>query len=224
MDPEILARMAEHQYMIAPMVIAALIGAVGSMAAASMNKGEGAKIQGGGGSGINMKPTVDPQELLSTMTGDAGKTPQRPPLFGAGGEATVKANLQSPGAQAPMAAEIAKADQGENAGVAKARVVPGPEDPSPLTQGSVSSPGNVITPPPSFADQMGAVTTEGGPLKVPGKAGMSFDDKMQMAALVASLGSALAGPGAPPPPGAPRGGGIGMSPVFQQMTARGMYG
>jgi hypothetical protein len=56
------------------------------------------------------------------------------------------------------------------------------------------------------------------------KDGMSFDEKMQMAAIAASLGSVLAGPGAPPPPGAPRGGGIGMSPVFQQMTARGLYG
>ena len=57
-----------------------------------------------------------------------------------------------------------------------------------------------------------------------GTEGMSFDEKMQMAALVAQLGSALSGPGAPPPPGAPRGGGMGMSPVFQQMTARNMYG
>lgn len=56
------------------------------------------------------------------------------------------------------------------------------------------------------------------------KDGMSFDDKMQMAAMAASIGSALSGPGAPPPPGAPRGGGIGMSPVFQQMTARNLYG
>jgi hypothetical protein len=76
--------------------------------------------------------------------------------------------------------------------------------------------GNLLT--PDFGASGEDITKAGG------KEGMSFDEKMQMAALVAQLGSAAAGPGAPPPPGTPRGGGIGMSPVFQQMTARQMYG
>jgi hypothetical protein len=49
----------------------------------------------------------------------------------------------------------------------------------------------------------------------------SFDDKLQMAAVAAQLGSALfAGGQAPPPPSVPRGGGINMRPV----SARDLYG
>jgi hypothetical protein len=59
--------------------------------------------------------------------------------------------------------------------------------------------------------------------KVKGK-GPGLDESLQMAALAAQLGSVLfPGGQAPPPPGLPRGGGIGMKPVFQN-TARDLYG
>lgn len=52
----------------------------------------------------------------------------------------------------------------------------------------------------------------------------TMDDKLQMAAIAAQLGGALAQGGqAPPPPGLPHGGGMGMQPVFQN-TARDLFG
>jgi len=52
----------------------------------------------------------------------------------------------------------------------------------------------------------------------------NLDQKIQMAAMAAQLGSALfQGGQGPPPPGVPRGGGIGIKPVFQN-TARDLYG
>jgi hypothetical protein len=56
------------------------------------------------------------------------------------------------------------------------------------------------------------------PPEVTGK--KSMDDKLQMAAMAAQLGSLLQGPGAPPPPGAPRGGGMS----FQPYSPRQLYG
>lgn len=57
-----------------------------------------------------------------------------------------------------------------------------------------------------------------------GGKGILKDENLQMAALAAQLGSVLFGGGqAPPPPGLPRGGGIGIKPVFQN-TARNLYG
>ena len=49
----------------------------------------------------------------------------------------------------------------------------------------------------------------------------SLDDKLQMAALAAQLGGMFAGGNAPPPPGAPRGGGMSFSPY---QTPRDLYG
>jgi hypothetical protein len=52
---------------------------------------------------------------------------------------------------------------------------------------------------------------------------MSFDDKMQYAAMAASLGSALAGPSSAPGAHYSGPGGLQMAPVFQNVTARGLY-
>jgi hypothetical protein len=52
---------------------------------------------------------------------------------------------------------------------------------------------------------------------------MSFDEKMQYAAMAASLGSALAGPSSAPGAHYSGPGGLQMAPVFQNVTARGLY-
>lgn len=54
---------------------------------------------------------------------------------------------------------------------------------------------------------------------IPGKKS-SLDDKLQMAALAAQLGSVLQGGKPPPPPSAPRGGGM----TFRPYSPRDLYG
>jgi hypothetical protein len=191
------------QLAIAPAVLAAIISAMGSMAA-SANKKPG-ELQPPSGGGINMQPANAKTGMLPPKSmeeaafqleqgGPAGSIQSMAPAIT--GKSMVPESKMQP--------EIEKADAGKNAGN------------YPLTppQAEKFGTGELLT--PGFGET---------PLQDPAvKEGMSFDEKMQMAALVAQLGSALSGPGAPPPPGAPRGGGIGMSPVFQNMTARGMYG
>jgi hypothetical protein len=114
-----------------------------------------------------------------------------------------------------MQPEIDRANQRENAGIAKSDIMMQRYPLTPTEAGQFGT-GNLLA--PDFGAS-GKDITKGG-----GKDGMSFDEKMQYAALAAQLGSALAGQGGPAPPGAPRGGGMNMAPVFQQLTARGMYG
>jgi hypothetical protein len=170
--------------------------------AASANKKPG-ELQPPSSGGIDMQPANAKTGMLppKSMEEAASQLEQGGPAGSIGTGISTGASMVP---ESKMQPEIEKADAGKNAGN------------YPLTppQAEKFGTGELLT--PGFG---------GESLQDPAaKEGMSFDEKMQMAALVAQLGSALSGPGAPPPPGAPRGGGIGMSPVFQQMTARNMYG
>ena len=155
---------------------------------------------------------MDPTIIAAIISAAASQLPKQggaAPLPNKGGidmEAKMQGIAGSMTPESKMNEAVQKADAGKNAGTL----------PLSPTQAGQFGTGNLLT--PDFGASGEDIT------KAAGKEGMGFDEKMQMAALVAQLGSALHGPGAPPPPGAPRGGGIGMSPVFQQMTARNIYG
>lgn len=195
------------QVAIAPAIIAAIIGLVGSAAAAQKQQ-QGAQSASTAAAAdkskgsMSITPTVkyDPEKATEANK-QAGYNPYTAAGGGTGMNAAQLAAVVG-GKPNKMQDFIEQADSGLNAG-------------------SIRNAQSVIQPGQSVEQSMQAAIAKGVPEKKPG---MSFDDKMQMASLVASLGSALSGPGAPPPPGAPRGGGIGMSPVFQQMTARNLYG
>jgi len=154
---------------------------------------------------------MDPTIIAAIISAAASQLPKQggaAPLPDKGGidmEAKMQGIAGSMTPESKMNEAVQKADAGKNVGYPL----------TPMEAGQAGT-GNLLT--PDFGAS-GKDITAGAP-----KEGMGFDEKMQMAALVAQLGSALHGPGAPPPPGAPRGGGIGMSPVFQQMTARNIYG
>lgn len=110
-----------------------------------------------------------------------------------------------------MQPEIEKANKRENVGVSASQ---GGNYPLTPQEAGKFGTGELLTP----------NSWDPPPQPPPDTKKMTFDEKMQYAALAAQLGSAIAGQGGPPPPSAPRGGGISMAPVFQNITARGMYG
>lgn len=182
------------QIAIAPAIIAAIIGAVGSAAAAEKQKqaglaaasGQGAAGAGGEG-GIDMEPIFEKAmaEVASSFKSVPGSEHQ------AAIEAADAPPISATGPMSlPSVGGGGVADQPMTAGIGMDKI-------------------DV----PEITDTQKLPEKEGGLL-----AGMSTEDKLAMAA---SLGSLLRGPGAPPPPGAPSGGqGINMSPVFQNVTLR----
>lgn len=227
MDPEILKHMADvanQSQMIAPAIIAAIIGAVGTMAAAQKQQqgqlgAATAQAADDVTGGINMASTLkyDPEKATQANQ-QSGYNPYTSMGGGSGMDASklveaVRGPAPTMGPVAnKMQDEVEKADAGANAGT----FIQGGRDRTPVATGG-----------PTMDESFAAAEAAGAaapqyPQPGAGGEGMSFDDKMQMAAMVASLGSTLAGPGAPPPPSAPRGGGINMTPQF--MTARRMYG
>lgn len=119
-------------------------------------------------------------------------------------------------AESKMQAAVSKAD-----GMPQQSMKIGGLDITPGPAAAPTPDAGLDVPPPGIASGQGT-----GELLSPGAFGepddpigkKNMNDKLQMAALAAQLGSVLQGPGAPPPPAAPRGGGIQMTPQF--MTAR----
>jgi hypothetical protein len=215
-------------------VIAAIIGAVAT-AAASEKQRQGQQQAGTAGAaeankgGMTMKPAFNDPEKVYGANAKTGQLPSRDPEAEAwlleqgqpagtiqSAEPAIKtlagATAQDP--KAPMQEEVDRANARENVGVKRTDMMQ--RYPLTPTEAEQFGTGNLLT--PDFGAS-GEDITKSAP-----KEGMTFDEKMQYAALAASLGSTLAGPGPPNPPGAPRGGGINMAPVFQQLTARGLYG
>lgn len=200
-----------------PVTIAAIIQGVTALAG-----GKSPDAPQAPGGGINITPTVDPSQQKKNSTWTSPEATQSLlQAIGGGPNALAGYGQEYKPPESKMQQQVEKANAGQNAG-------------SYLQTGSKASYKPVADAGPSVGQSMDAAMAKGTAdaaagvdyAAEAGKQGkkMGFDEKMQMAALAASLGSTLAGPGAPPPPGAPRGGGIGMSPVFQQMTARQLYG
>jgi len=191
-------------FALAAPILGALISAVGG----SMGKSAAGTAQAAGGAagnkqGLDLRPeflnaTPPPQSPLG-YGAVTGGTEQFPEVTGKIGSMTPESKMQQ---------EIEMVNSGKYQGT-----------PSTQTKTVAGTEGVGQSLDTQMQDAFKAPMPKDG-----GKGGMSFDEKMQLAGLAASLGSVLAGPGAPPPPGAPRGGGIQMAPVFQQMTARGLYG
>jgi hypothetical protein len=148
------------------------------------------QVQTGGGKGIEMRASSDPDEIQKALAADASNK-----LAAGDGGALPLPTGGSQQAPSVINEAVAKAD-GQY----------------PLTppEAELFGTGSLLT--PDFG-KSGDISKEkkGGMF-----AGMSTAEKMEMAA---SLGSLLQGPGPPPAPSAPSGGvGINMSPAFLGVT------
>lgn len=195
------------QISIAPMVIAAIISAVGSMAAAEKAKkgqqsaASGAGLEGGAAPGIEMKaaelPLADAGKKNQSYVSDGSEITKA--ALGAGPSiGTVPQGGLPVGGPSKINAEILGAD-----GQAPPVIVPGSTGDMGAIPGQQSQT-DIST---SLPESTEIDTSGTDPSK------MSMEAKMAMAA---QIGSLMRGNGAPPPPGNVSGGGpgINMQPVF----------
>lgn len=201
MDLQYLAEQASQQYMIAPAIIAAIITAVGGMAAAEQSK-QGALAQASAQGG-QQKPGIDMAHTLGT---DTAKTGTEVPMDQEKAAWLMEQGLPSGSITSDPVSKMNQA-VAEVSGQGSAGQAPIALPQEPIEK--------IETPDITENPMLPETPVEGG-----GKGGMFEDmstaDKL---ALAASLGSLFRGPA---PPGPPSRGGTGIN--MQPVSIRQLYG